>query len=144
VLDVTDALLALLEPAPSTVVKDDTAERPFEWVANTLYAYPVTDVHVDPETGAVPTVRENFTVEMVFVADHAGEEAKRERDRDVSVLLDAKAHAYADILARNSTRGAGRPWDYARVASVDWDRLRQIDVRGVAVRITGWRYVEVA
>lgn len=144
-LDVIDALRALLEPSPSTVTKDDTLERPFDWKANTLYLYPVLDMHVDPESGVPPSVRENFTLEAVYVADSLGEESRKERNRAVSVALDAKAHAYADILAQNSTRaGSTRPWDYIRVASVDWDRLRQLDVRGVAVRITGWRYREVA
>jgi len=144
VLDIIDAILELLEPDPTVVGKDTTAERPFDWAPNTLYVYPVLDIHADGDMGDPPSIRENFTVDAIYVADGQGEEATRTRSRDVSLELDAKAHAYADILAAARFRGPGRPWEDARVTSVDWDRLRQIDVRGVAVRITGWRYKEAA
>lgn len=143
-LDAVDALRELLEPPGTTVLKDDTAERPFNWAANTLYIYPVSDLHADADVGNPPTIRENFAIEAVYVADSQGEESKKERLRSVSTALDTKAHAYAAILANARFRGTGRPWEDARVTSVDWDRLRQLDVRGVAVRITGWRYKEAA
>jgi hypothetical protein len=112
--------------------------------SNTLYVYPITGLLGEPDVGDPPSLREDFVVEAVYVADNQGEEANRRRSRDVSVELDAKAREYTDLLARNPFRDGTHPWEHARVTSVDWDRLRQLDVRGIAVRVTGWRYRETA
>ena len=152
-LDVVDAILNLVEPggvlnadtsrrvATSEVVVDHNGAEPFTtWDPNALYGYIVTDTHRPPDFAD----REDFVVEIVRVADSTAEETQQRRLRDVSEQLDDSAHDYAGILDQNRSRGTGRPWDYITVASIDWDRLRRINERAVAIRITGWRYREAA
>lgn len=151
-IDVVDAVLNLLEAggavdpktslrkATSGIVVDHTAERPPQTAFSKgyLYCYPVQDDHRAPDLGK----REDFVIEALYIADRADEEAQLTARREVSVELDTKAHAYSDVIDANRTRAAARPWDYLTLASINWDRLRSFNVRGVALRITGWRYAD--
>lgn len=156
-IDVIDALMLLLEPGGSIdptnslrtttsgVIAVHTAARPPqpEMTPNHLYCYPVADRHVTIGAGDPPDEREEFTVEALLVVDREDEEPKLTARRDVSSTLDTKAHAYlAAVNANRPRNGAVAPWEYLTSASVDWDRLRSFAVRGVPLRVSGWRNTE--
>lgn len=142
-IEIVDALRELVEPsdpvrdgyALSGIMVDRTASRPFDFEPNTLYAWEETSTHVSIGTGEV---REDFAVLLVFVAASRGEESLYARDREVSEALDERRTSYMNAL-RHSAGRAGL-WDYVLGTSLP-DYLRQFEIRGVAVRASGYRLV---
>lgn len=153
-LDVIDALLNLLEPggamdaetalrtATSGTTVDHTAARPYqvEFQPNTLYAWPGPDRHVVTEAGNPPSEREEFTLELLYCATSSSEQAKSQALRAVSAVVDAKAHAYMAVVAANKAPSSNpdAPWSELR-GEINPDTIRGFNVRGVGLRLTGWR-----
>lgn len=141
--DVIDTLLLILEPDPTTVTRDGTLAHPYEWDADTLYGFPTgADVFELAGAGNPPESREVFEVTFVYVLDTGGEEAKLQPDRDVSAALYDRAELYAQRVAANRSKlaaGGECPWDDLR-ASVDHRFLADLNLRGVALVVRGYRY----
>lgn len=144
--DLIDALVALVEPTPAASLNIDTScAAPIDpqGYFNTdttdktasLYAYPTADAH--NLSGASPCDREDFTVTLLYVVDDRGEIDNMLRDRAVSDLLDGKAHDYLDVIRHNRNVG---PWQHIQGA-LDYDEVLRLDVRGIAVRVSGYRFV---
>ena len=137
-IDVVDAMVALVEPTPG-VARDGKAAAPYSYQPNTVYGW--VDAHSQAivgtgEEGGWGEIEERFSVRIVFVADNAGEEAAHERDRSVSEALDKKADEYLKALTRNQ---AGVPWDTLTAVVADHDFVRQLELRGISILASGYR-----
>jgi hypothetical protein len=143
-LDVVLAVAELLEPDSSGVVRDESGAEPFFYVPNTLYAWCSDDRHVpDGAGGPLPCVREEFEITAVFAAADDAEQAGKQRSGALSATLDAKGAAYALAIAQNRSRYSNlsdTPWEHL-VATVDHDVTSDRDIRGVGMRISGYRYL---
>lgn len=151
-LEVLDAILNLVEPGGvldashrrtslADVVVDHRGAEPAEtWEGNTLYGSVAIDGHGAPDFAD----REDFVVELVRVFDASDEEKEQERLRSISEAIDDAAHDYISILDANRAGGDGRPWTYLTSITIDWERMRRINERGFAARVTGWRHREPA
>lgn len=154
ILDVLDGLLQVVEPggeievdshgvatriANSTVRVDHNGDRPFAYEAGHLYGWAEADTHLPDSAG--PSVREDFVVRLVLVAANEGEEAEQRRHRALTAELDARGHLYLSRLAANRSRYAdGQPAPWGHVAGVlDHEYIRAIEVRGLALVVTGYR-----
>ena len=150
-LDVLDRVLELLEPGgeldPETSTRmstsgttvDHTGAQPFnlEFQPDWLYAWPGRDLHETLEAGDPPSIRERFELHLVYIGDSGGEQAISRRLRAVSDALDAKAHAYLGRVAANQAPRGGLWSDLG--AELTPDTIRGFNVRGAALRLTGWR-----
>lgn len=137
-LDVVDGIRELLEDgSDATVSTDDSGERPYDWTPWTLYVWEESSAHTSIGTGEV---REDFVVVAAIAVPNDGEESVGVRSRAVTERLDAKRNQYLDAIRRHTDVG---PWrdGYLAGASVP-DYLRQLDLRGIAVRVTGWRIID--
>jgi len=79
----------------------------------------------------------------VYAAADDAEQAGKQRSPALSQQLDAKAAAYALLIAQNRSRYSNQseaPWEHL-VAAVDHDVTSDRDVRGVGLRISGYRYL---
>lgn len=158
-LDLIDAIAELLEPwqpdeprlrngslevaAQSGTVVDLNAAEPVIWQPNHLYLWDEGDQHALAGVGNPPEEREVFEVTAIYVADSQDEEAKQRRTRAVSEALDLKRHEYAAAIAANRSKyvsGGATPWSHLE-SSLDADFVRDINVRGFALRITGYRFL---
>lgn len=144
-LDIMDGIRELLEPsATTTVVTDDTGADPFVYEPNHLYVFESGDVR--DLAGNSPADIERFSVVAMFVADDAGEEADQTRRREITAALDDKRDAYlAAVRATRTFTDPGPPervlWAHLQ-GSADADFVRALEVRGIAIRLTGWRFIE--
>lgn len=158
-MDVIDALAELLEPwAPATpvdrnwsrtvkansgTVVDLNGAEPILWEANHLYLFEDGDQHALAGVGNPPEERELFSIVAIYVADSGDEEAKQRRTRAVSEALDVRRHGYAAAIAANRSRyatGGATPWQHLE-SSLDADFVRNFNIRGFALRISGYRYL---
>lgn len=154
-IDLIDALRELLEPsslddpaiAASGTRLDRSCAQPFTFEPDTLYAYEELDQRILEETYAesiiepgafVGVERQNFTIVFVYSADGTGENAAMKRERAVSIALDDRRNGYLRLLKDHRTHGD--LWHHL-AGSADADYVRQLEVRGIAVRITGYRFV---
>lgn len=145
--DIIDALIALLEPSPAaTLMIDRTCAPPIDptgyfnkaggvdYTAS-MYAYPTADDHrLD---GASPCDVEYFEVTVLYVVDDEGEQDAEQRTRDVSDALDTKGHDYLALVRANRNIG---PWDHLQ-GRIDYGAVARLEVRGIAIVLTGYRYV---
>jgi hypothetical protein len=129
---VLDALRELLKQYDPAIDFDDAMSQPYEWRENTVYSWAETVDDVPIGTGEVRT---DFEILMVYAVGNEGEEAISERSRDVSVKLDTARQAWMDLIRANANAG---PWSNLR-ARAEQDFLRQLEVRGVGIRISGYR-----
>lgn len=143
-IDVIDAIRDLFEPPsladPNKSVAgvniDRSCAEPIEKVANTIYAWEAACAESSIGTGEV---RQDFEVSVLFVVDNEGENAAVLRSRDVSEALDTKRTAYLRLVRLFAHIP---PWDSGNItASSDADFLRQFEVRGIAIRVRGYRLV---
>jgi hypothetical protein len=160
ILETLDAILTMLEPggaidpgtdlrtSTSGVVVDHSGEEPFrtDFAPNVLYGRPVADEHQRQGVGGATTTPEveRFTLELSYVVDSQAEYDAKRRKRSVSDALDGKAHDYAALIRRNRSRyddGTPAPWHDLNLSGLDWSRLRSLNVRGVTLRLTGYRVV---
>ena len=144
-LEVVDALRSLLEPDPDLV--DDTAEMPFEWQPGMLYVFEDESNWSRLDTGGM--IREDFVIMAVYVRP-ADEAPLAKRSREVTEALDARRVRYLTTIADNPSMGAasGDPdepplWSHIMGASLP-RYLRELEVRGIAVRVVGYRLMSVA
>lgn len=114
---------------------DDSGEQPYDWKVNTLYVW--EESSVQRPIGAEGEVREDFVI-MAAIAEATGEEAFGQRERATTVALDAKRTRMLDLIRTNSSI-AGQ-WDHIEGASLP-SFLRQLELRGIAVRISGYRII---
>lgn len=135
-IDVVDALRELARTVlPTGTVVDEACAAPLVFEPG-LYAWNESVAHRSIGTGEV---REDFIVYLVYVVDHAGEESSQRRSRDVSVALDAGAVAMCSAINANANVP---PWASGNIiGETDPDFLRQLEVRGTAVRVTGYRLI---
>lgn len=160
--DVGEAIAKLVEPWPdvpgpvtsaegvrdvtavSGVVVDLNMARPNEWEANRLYVWPLLHQHPLAGAGNPPEEREDFTFQLVYVADRASEEARIQARRSVSDALDEKGHSYAAAIAANRSRyaaGTPAPWGHLATA-IDHNTTVTFGVRGIGVLVAGNRFVQ--
>jgi hypothetical protein len=154
VIDLLDALLHVLEPGGDMVTSDGyarrqadsgtwvdhNAEEPTRFEPGALYGWVTGDDHLPDVAG--PSVRENFSLAVVFTVDAQDEVAMGHRRRDVSLALDARTHSYLSVLADNRSRYAadGQPTPWAHIqGSVDHNYTRNNDLRGAALVVIGYR-----
>jgi hypothetical protein len=133
-LDVVDQIRASIEPDPA-IAKDPTGERPFEFEPETLYVWSEGEGR---RIAAGQQDREEFEILILYVADNEGEEALQQRDPDVTEKLDMRRDAY---LAWIRDHEATPAWDHLS-GDADPDYVRGFEGRAVAVRASGYRFVE--
>lgn len=129
--------------ATSGTTVDLNGSSPFVFKPNWLYLWPVSDQHQLNEIGNPPKEMEIFELTALYVADSKDEEAKQVRTRAVSAALDVRGHGYLDLIRRNRSRyeaGTEAPW-HNLVGRLDPDTVRNFNVRGIALRIGGHRFV---
>jgi hypothetical protein len=134
-LDVVDFFRPILADAAGITATDDSGERPYDWAPDTLYVW--------EESGSrtpfgMLEQREDFVI-MAAVVDATGEEAAGKRDRATTVRLYAWQAAMIEWIRLHPNVG---PWqDGNIVGSSVPSYLRQLDARGIAVRIAGYRLI---
>lgn len=135
-LAVVDALRDLVTDDEAEYAVDRTGARPFDWEPDTLYAYelPESPRHVPFEAG--PSVQEEFDVALVLVGPAVSEEATRERDREVTELLDQRRAAILDAVRTHPSTSV-----WAHVQARAETPPRSLKARAAAVRVTGYRIV---
>jgi hypothetical protein len=142
VFDMVDAILAAIPAglgADSTgaavaIAKDAARARPRTYVPNTLYLYPDDEDHRGYESG--PGIRQDFRLVLDVTVDDQGEHAAGVRYSAVTELLRGLVKAYAEWVRSNQ---ATATHDHLRVAAVRWLDIQGIDLRGVRVRLEGYR-----
>lgn len=140
---VTDSEGSRKIKADSGTTVDLNGVEPFSFLKDTLYLWPVADSHELFESANPPRTEERFEIVALYAADSKDEEAKQRRLRTVSEALDAKGHAWLDLIRRNRSRyeaGTPAPWKNL-VARLDPDTIRNFNVRGIALRVAGYRYL---
>lgn len=153
-LDLLAAIRQLLEPAavpPQTrVVRLETQDRgatgtwrdlagsePFAYdTPDTLYLFE-WGPDVRDLAGASAADLERFAVQAVYVADSKDEEAQQIRRLSVTTALDAKRELYAQKIRQHRS---GASWQHLQ-AVIDGDYVRAFEIRGFALRISGWRII---
>lgn len=136
-IDVVDALVALVKPLDGGLTYDDTLAAPFEWQPDTVYAWAETVIHRPAGTGEV---REEFEVMLVRTVPNEGEEAQLRRSRAVSVAL---AKWRSDVLDLIREYANVPPWSGGNIVGrSDEDFLRQLEIRGVGVMVGGYRFLD--
>jgi hypothetical protein len=137
IVDVVDALRERLAQVVTGYRWDDSLAQPFEWQPDTFYAWAETTQDTPIGTGEV---RQDFSIMLVCGVPHGGEEAQLLRNRETSIRLD---RARADIMEWIREHANVPPWDGGNIAArSDEDFLRQLEIRGVAVMVGGYRLVE--
>ena len=121
--------------------RDLSAAEPFGYVGypDTLFLFE-WGPDIRGLAGASPQDLERFALQAVYVADAKDEEPQERRRRDVTETLDAKREFYA---ARIRQRRSAASWSHLE-CTIDGDYVRAFEVRGVALRISGWRVVPAA
>ena len=128
---ILDGLRELLKQYDTSIVFDDAMAQPYEWRDGTVYMWSET---VDDRQIGTGEVQSDFEILMVYALGNEGEEAISERSRAVSVKLDAARRAWMDLIREHANAG---PWSNLR-ARAEQDFLRQLEVRGVGIRISGY------
>lgn len=153
-LDLIDGIRNLLEPPADPVeeriVKLEIQDRgasgtwrdlagaePFAYdTPDTLYLFE-WGADIRGLAGASPHDMERFAFQAVYCANSLDEEAQQRRRRDVTATLDAKRELYASLI-RNHRSGA--TWQHLE-CQIDGDYVRAFEIRGFALRVSGWRIV---
>lgn len=130
-----DVIEALADLVAGDATIDPAYTQPFEFEIDKLYLWEEDRSHRSIGTGEV---REDFTIVAVYVTDNGGETAVALRSPEVTRKIDAWATAAMNEIREHEGFG---PWSYIS-ASTDADFLRQLYVRGAALRITGYRVLD--
>lgn len=112
---------------------DPAYSQPFDFVAGTLYLWEELRAHRSIGTGEV---REDFVIVAVLPIE-SSEAAEATRSRPITEALDEWVTAGLDAVRK----AQGRPWEFA-VGSSDADFLRQLDVRGALIRVSGYSVLD--
>lgn len=142
-IEIVDRLRLLLDAASAAGTADDSCADPVAWGADTLYVFEAENGDLHEPVGDGSEDRELFEVIAVYIADAAGENQMTARHRDVSVALDQRKEAYLRAVRENRTMlddGGVELWADLR-GRADMGFVRAIQVRGVAVRIAGYRFI---
>ena len=132
-----DLVENLAELVRGDATLDPAFAQPYTFESMTLYGWIESRAHTSIGTGEV---REDFEIVFVYVTDGDGEEAVLQRDPDVSRKLDAWATAAMDELRQRGDFVMGD--DGHLTYRLDADFLRQLETRGAALRISGWRILD--
>ena len=138
---VCDALMVLLEPAGSSVVRDDAFAEPLIYNVAKATLFGWQSGMDDHRPSGPPTEEEHFQFSFAYVVPAAGELRAKKRGRTTSIALDQKAHDYLSIINANRSRspaGVAHPWNHLR-GSIDHDYLRPLRARGFLLVVAGWR-----
>lgn len=124
-----------LRVANDGAVVDHSGARPFsvDLESDRWYGWLLEDTHRHVETG--PAAREDFAFGLMYVAE-ASEQSEQARARAVSELMDQRAHAFLGRLDANDANGI---WLGASGA-IDQSVITGFSVRGIGLRVTGWRF----
>lgn len=132
-----DVLIAIADLVKGDATVDEALSMPYDFEPGVLYVWEEARDHRSIGTGEV---REEFEIVAVYVTGNEGEAAIAQRSRDVTAKLDAWATAALDAVRENAHVP---PWASGNIrASTDADFLRQLGVRGVALRVSGYRLVD--
>ncbi len=135
ILEVVDDLRTRLASAAGIVLVDESGERPYDWTPDTLYAWEESSSRT-PIGGTEQ--REDFIV-IAAVVDATGEEAFGQRSRATTEQLYEWQAAMIEWIRLHPNVG---PWqDGNIIGSSIPSYLRQLDARGIAVRIAGYRLI---
>lgn len=131
-LDLIDTLRDSLSEAIG-VAADDSVEQPYDWTPGILYLW--------EESAAMTPIggqerREDFVL-VAAIAEPTGEEAAGQRSRETTEALYAHRDALLEWIRENPSTDA---WDHIVGASIP-SYLRQLDARGIAIRISGYRLI---
>jgi hypothetical protein len=135
-LDVCDEVrLIVLGPDPDPDMRVDTScAEPLLVEARTLYVFDTDQRLRSIETG--PTQEEAFVVLAAYVHALTDEEPRHERQREVTIAL-------SDMRDRWVTRlldaEASEVWGQLTDVRAEYDYIRTLGVRGIAVRVQGTR-----
>lgn len=133
-LELIDALRDVLRDGLGIAV-DESGERPYDWTPETLYVWEESSAWTSIGTGEK---REDFVV-MAAIAEATGEEAAGQRSRETTVALYGYRDAFLEAIRTHANTG---PWADGNIEGASVPAyLRQLDVRGVAVRISGYRLI---
>lgn len=150
-LDVIDGIVELLEPENERIVKvDDSGAEPLDYAPDTLYVFEAGDNR--EQAGHSPSSDlARFTLVAILTVDDQAERAKGRRMREVSQKLDTKREEYLRKVRRNRTGPlimgdanvpANSPLWGNLTGAANPEFIRALDVRGLAITLTGWRLVE--
>lgn len=144
-IPVVDAIRDLCEPPDQAddtrsiagVLIDRTCAQPIgDAQPNTIYAWEAACRERPIGTGEV---QQDFEVTVLYIVDGKGEEGVLQRSREVSEALDERRAAYMKLVRDFANIP---PWDSGNIqATSDADFIRQLEVRGIAIRVTGYRLV---
>ncbi len=132
ILDVATELVELVE-TDEGVARIVLDVEPLEWRPECLYAIADRDEQYGFESG--PAVRQEFDIRLIYVTSNEGEEARKERDPELSAYLDSKRGAYMEALRLAQQREPY--WTFGRPASATAPRT--LSNRSTALRFTGYR-----
>jgi hypothetical protein len=148
VIEVLDGIVEMLEPRAernSSINVDDAYAEPLEYKAETLYVFERSDDR--RLAGTSPADINDFALTAVYVADDSGERAQGQRLREVTLKLDAKRERYLRKIRNNRTGPLVEGSDSAPLwanltGGADPDFIRGLEIRGIAITLRGWRFVE--
>lgn len=132
-----DVLEGIADLVKGDLTLDPAMTQPFDFQIDTLYVWEEARGHRSIGTGEV---REDFEVVAVYVTDNEGETAIATRSRAVTLRIDAWATMALDAVRHNANIP---PWSSGNISAItDADFLRQLGVRGAALRVTGYRLLD--
>lgn len=137
-----DRLVSVLTPTPpAKTTIDGSCSEPIapgpQWDANhraMIYAYPLLRSRAPKGV-----CREDFVVELLYVVDDQGEQDEEERMRAIADRLDQQSTSWLQAICDNE-KDTTDLWAFIGGA-VDYDEVRRLELRGVGVRVTGYRFV---
>lgn len=112
---------------------DPAYSQPFDFEADVIYLWEEARLHRSIGTGEV---REEFEIVAVLPVE-SSEAAEAQRSRVITEALDAWVTAGLDAIRV----AQGQPWEHA-IGSSDADFLRQLDVRGALIRVSGYKVLD--
>lgn len=134
-IELLDALrLFLLDD--TDLASDDSGEQPYDFEPMTLYVW--EESSLQRPIGADGEVREDFVI-VAAITERTGEEAFGKRSRATSLVLDGHRTRMLTLIREHSS--VQDQWDHIEGASVP-SFLRQLEQRGIAVRISGYRIID--
>lgn len=134
-IDVVDKMRAIIEPTPEDgLVIDTTCAEPLLIEARRVYAFDVQQALRSIETG--PPSQETFAVLVVYVHALSDEEPLQERQRAVTLALSERRDAWVTRLLEQE---ANEVWQALTSVRAEYDYIRTLGVRGIAVRAEGYR-----
>ncbi len=134
VLDICDAIAALIEPTASK--RDDSRSRPklgSEALPDMLYLWPRRERFVADGQGQLD--RRNFELRLAWCVDDTFARSGGVEDRTVSDAIAAKVEAIRAVVAANRS---GATWEWIQLDVADYEALATAERRGALIDISGY------